>query len=97
MPPRARRLYRRPLTDKVLLNRLNPRRYHEKSGKSGPVAQMGARVNGIHEVTGSIPVWSTNLVFEGCSGCNQLKAGAVRAVRTNSFPSNAIPSGKNSC
>ena len=61
MPPRARRLYRHPLTDKVLLNRLNPRRYHEKSGKSGPVAQMGARVNGIHEVTGSIPVWSTNL------------------------------------
>ena len=26
---------------------------------SGPVAQLGARVNGIHEVTGSIPVWST--------------------------------------
>jgi hypothetical protein len=25
------------------------------------VAQLGARVNGIHEVTGSIPVWSTNL------------------------------------
>jgi DNA-binding beta-propeller fold protein YncE len=24
---------------------------------------MGARVNGIHEVTGSIPVWSTNLRF----------------------------------
>ena len=29
--------------------------------KSGPVAQLGARMNGIHEVTGSIPVWSTNL------------------------------------
>ena len=28
---------------------------------SGPVAQLGARMNGIHEVTGSIPVWSTNL------------------------------------
>lgn len=28
--------------------------------KHGPVAQMGARVNGIHEVTGSIPVWSTS-------------------------------------
>jgi hypothetical protein len=28
-------------------------------GASGPVAQLGARVNGIHEVTGSIPVWST--------------------------------------
>ena len=25
------------------------------------MAQLGARVNGIHEVTGSIPVWSTNL------------------------------------
>ncbi len=24
---------------------------------------MGARVNGIHEVTGSIPVWSTNPRF----------------------------------
>ena len=23
------------------------------------MAQLGARVNGIHEVTGSIPVWST--------------------------------------
>ena len=28
----------------------------------GPVAQLGARMNGIHEVTGSIPVWSTNLL-----------------------------------
>ena len=27
--------------------------------QSGPVAQLGARVNGIHEVTGSTPVWST--------------------------------------
>jgi hypothetical protein len=26
---------------------------------SGAVAQLGARVNGIHEVTGSIPVSST--------------------------------------
>jgi hypothetical protein len=30
---------------------------------SGPVAQLGARMNGIHEVTGSIPVWSTILSF----------------------------------
>ena len=29
--------------------------------KHGPVAQLGARMNGIHEVTGSIPVWSTIL------------------------------------
>ena len=27
--------------------------------RRGPVAQLGARVNGIHEVTGSTPVWST--------------------------------------
>ena len=31
------------------------------SGKCGPVAQLGARMNGIHEVTGSTPVWSTIL------------------------------------
>ena len=31
------------------------------SPTSGPVAQLGARMNGIHEVTGSIPVWSTIL------------------------------------
>src|SRR6266508_4297914 len=29
----------------------------------GPVAQLGARMNGIHEVTGSIPVWSTKSSF----------------------------------
>jgi hypothetical protein len=29
--------------------------------ESGPVAQLGARLNGIQEVTGSNPVWSTNL------------------------------------
>ena len=29
----------------------------------GPVAQLGARMNGIHEVTGSTPVWSTTLSF----------------------------------
>ena len=28
--------------------------------QSGPVAQLGARLNGIQEVTGSIPVRSTN-------------------------------------
>ena len=27
----------------------------------GPVAQLGARVNGIHEVRGSNPLWSTIL------------------------------------
>jgi hypothetical protein len=30
---------------------------------SGPVAQLGARLNGIQEVTGSIPVRSTILSF----------------------------------
>ena len=39
----------------------HPGRYNDGSflPQSGPVAQLGARVNGIHEVTGSIPVWST--------------------------------------
>jgi hypothetical protein len=33
--------------------------------QEGPVAQLGARLNGIQEVTGSNPVWSTKFVFEG--------------------------------
>jgi hypothetical protein len=33
----------------------------------GPVAQLGARMNGIHEVTGSIPVWSTNFPVDSLS------------------------------
>jgi hypothetical protein len=37
-----------------------PERYN-KDFPCGPVAQLGARMNGIHEVTGSIPVWSTTL------------------------------------
>ena len=38
------------------------------SSQYGPVAQLGARMNGIHEVTGSIPVWSTTLNFESSAG-----------------------------
>src|SRR5476649_2159361 len=34
----------------------------------GPVAQLGARMNGIHEVTGSIPVRSTILHFVQSGG-----------------------------
>ena len=36
-----------------------------RRGTCGPVAQLGARMNGIHEVTGSIPVWSTNFLSFG--------------------------------
>ena len=38
-------------------------RYHNVfcPSRHGPVAQLGARLNGIQEVTGSIPVRSTNL------------------------------------
>jgi hypothetical protein len=32
-----------------------------RTSSSGAVAQLGARVNGIHEVAGSIPASSTNL------------------------------------
>ncbi len=31
-----------------------------RTSSSGAVAQLGARVNGIHEVAGSIPASSTN-------------------------------------
>ncbi len=46
------------------LARLRDRRYYglfgsPRRGKQGPVAQLGARLNGIQEVTGSIPVRST--------------------------------------
>ena len=39
--------------------------YHEEFPPRGPVAQLGARLNGIQEVTGSNPVRSTKLVFAG--------------------------------
>ena len=44
------------------LRRQDPRA-SVKSPPNGPVAQMRARVNGIHEVTGSIQVWSTRPSF----------------------------------
>ena len=40
-----------------------------EASPSGPVAQLGARMNGIHEVTGSIPVWSTTLSPSLSTGC----------------------------
>ena len=58
------RLRREPRAVALSLTRRETRR---KSGfgisPSGPVAQLGARMNGIHEVTGSIPVWSTKPSF----------------------------------
>jgi hypothetical protein len=48
---------------------LTRRGYNQGSPHSGPEAQLGARMNGIHEVTGSIPVWSTNLSFSSPIGC----------------------------
>ena len=38
-----------------------------RMGPDGPVAQLGARVNGIHEVAGSIPAWSTNFPLRPAS------------------------------
>ena len=48
------------------LRRLHRVQYHgwsEHYAKSGPVAQLGARLDGIQEVTGSIPVRSTKPSF----------------------------------
>ena len=36
--------------------------------QSGAVAQLGARVNGIHEVAGSIPASSTKILEEPATG-----------------------------
>jgi hypothetical protein len=38
------------------------------ASSSGPVAQLGARMNGIHEVAGSTPAWSTNSFFSPETG-----------------------------
>ena len=43
----------------------------------GPVAQLGARLNGIQEVTGSIPVRSTKPSFPVWISRKSLKAGAL--------------------
>ena len=50
-------------------------------------------MNGIHEVTGSIPVWSTKFSFGPSIGLKYLKADEVTAVRSNRFPLNTTPSG----
>ncbi len=52
-------------------------------GQIGPVAQLGARVNGIHEVTGSNPVWSTSsprAVSSVRAGC-EFRLGWVSSLR----------------
>jgi hypothetical protein len=36
--------------------------YNQKHFTDGPVAQLGARLNGIQEVAGSIPARSTNYI-----------------------------------
>jgi hypothetical protein len=46
---------------------------------------------------GSIPIGLTIFSSALAPGAKYLKNGAVAAVRLNRFPSNAIPSGKNSC
>ena len=60
-------------------------------GICGPVAQLGARMNGIHEVTGSIPVWSTTSFFAsetepkaqtGATLASVLRADLAFALRT---------------
>ena len=50
--------------------------------ESGAVAQLGARVNGIHEVAGSIPASSTNLRRE-----RRLADSIGRVVRSSSYDS----------
>ena len=61
---------------------------------AGPVAQLGARLNGIQEVTGSIPVRSTKPFFPSET---VLKTGSVVPVPTSLSPSKRTLSGKKIC
>ncbi len=45
----------------ALLSLTDPKSHGSITSASGAVAQLGARVNGIHEVAGSIPASSTNI------------------------------------
>ncbi len=51
-------------------------------GASGAVAQLGERLNGIQEVSGSIPLSSTTLLSTGCAASGAVvidtATGAVR-------------------
>jgi hypothetical protein len=69
-----------------------------RSCRSGPVAQLGARLNGIQEVTGSIPVRSTNsvatlgrwlalTVLRHAAAPAAPPAGTIPVRSTNSFSS----------
>jgi hypothetical protein len=64
---------------------------------SGPVAQLAEQQTLNLRVEGSIPSWLTILSSALSDGAKYLKRGAVAAVRLNRFPSNATPSGKNTC
>src|SRR5438067_1369019 len=62
--------------------------------KCGPVAQLGARMNGIHEVTGSTPVWSTILR----SPCGRASDGRPPfIIHQGGFPMQRAPSTREGC
>ena len=52
------------------------------SYKSGPVAQLGARFHGMEEVTGSIPVRSTNY-FNNLPLCLTRPEGGIGPILAN--------------
>ena len=53
-------------------------------------------MNGIHEVTGSIPVWSTIFSFDPQAAASTEEPERLRRFDQSDFPPNAMPSGKNS-
>ena len=57
-----------------------------KVNRRGAVAQLGARVNGIHEVAGSIPASSTKH-REPATGIRRGCAPFVGSMRAGRFPS----------
>ena len=81
----------------ALTDRRTPGTIEGPSSQRGPVAQLGARMNGIHEVTGSIPVWSTTSFCRRRNRGQVVEIGSVTPVPTIFFPSKRTPPGKNSC
>ena len=88
------RLVRVESTDDYAIETAVLRLSARRSPTTGPVAQLGARLNGIQEVTGSIPVRSTKFSFDPSSGLKYSKREDVTTVRLSAFPLSATPSEK---
>ena len=60
-----------------------PATFIDRHAENGAVAQLGERMNGIHEVRGSIPLGSTNRIKgQGVQGRPELFQVLVMSIRS---------------